>query len=192
MKTIYTIGRGSECDIFISDDENIVSRRHATIRVTKNGKYYLSDQSMNGTYINGIRMRPGVEVPVKRDDTITFANVADLDWEMIPRSYRGIFIIVAAIVAVLLSLFVIVMVTVSLARNYNHEDDDTMITSTTTNDGARTLPSNPSDTASIKIPAAGLPDETMPTSAIKAKKPSSPSKIKNPKNESDGVINPII
>ena len=132
MKTIYTIGRGSECDIFIPDDENIVSRRHATIRVTKNGKYYLSDQSMNGTYINGIRMRPGVEVPVKRDDTITFANVADLDWEMIPRSYRGILIIVASIVAVLLSLSVIVMVTVSLARNYHHEDDDPMITSTTT------------------------------------------------------------
>ena len=79
MKTIYTIGRGSECDIFIPDDENIVSRRHATIRVTKNGKYYLSDHSMNGTYINGIRIRPGVEFPVKRYDTIFFFNVAYLE-----------------------------------------------------------------------------------------------------------------
>ncbi len=190
MKTIYTIGRGSECDIYIPDDENIVSRRHATIRLTKNGKYYLSDQSMNGTYINGIRMRPGVEVPVKRDDTITFANVADLDWEMVPRSYHGIFVIIASIAAVLLSLSVIVMVTVRLTRNYHHKDGEPVTTST--NNNVRTVPVSPMDTVGIKIPDGGHFDETIPPTAQKAKSPSSPSKIKNPKNESDGIINPII
>lgn len=190
MKTIYTIGRGSECDIYIPDDENIVSRRHATIRVTKNGKYYLSDQSMNGTYINGIRMRPGVEVPVRRDDTITFANVADLDWELIPRSYRRLLIIVGSIAAVLLSLFVIVMVTVRLARNCHQEDIEPIATST--NGGVTASPANPSDTARIKIPGAGLPEETIPSTGQKAKRPSSPNKIENPKSESDNVINPII
>ena len=190
MKTIYTIGRESECDICIPDNENIVSRRHATIRATKNGKYYLSDQSKNGTYINGIRMRPGVEVPVKRNDTISFANVADLDWEMIPKSYRSVLIIIASTIAGLLSLAAIVVMTVRVTRSYHQEDNEPI--SSSTGAGAVALPANPPDTADIKTPVPGHYDKTIPSDGRKAKDPSTPNKIKSPESEADNIVNPII
>lgn len=84
MKTIYSIGRDPECDIYLYDDKNLISRNHAVLKVGKGGKYFISDQSMNGTYINGIKMSPGVQVPVTRKDVITFAHVAELDWSQIP------------------------------------------------------------------------------------------------------------
>ena len=84
MKTIYSIGRDPGCDIYLYDDKNLISRNHAVLKVAKGGKYFISDQSMNGTYINGIKMSPGVQVPVTRKDVITFAHVAELDWSQIP------------------------------------------------------------------------------------------------------------
>ena len=86
MKTIYSIGRDPGCDIYLYDDKNVISRNHAVLKVGKGGKYFISDQSMNGTYINGIKVAPGVQVPVTRKDVVTFAHVAELDWSLIPNS----------------------------------------------------------------------------------------------------------
>jgi pSer/pThr/pTyr-binding forkhead associated (FHA) protein len=84
MKRIYTIGRDPQCDIIIQDVRGIVSRVHAVLKVEPNGKMYIKDQSMNGTYINGMRVTANVEIPVSRKDVISFANVMDLDWTIIP------------------------------------------------------------------------------------------------------------
>lgn len=84
MKTIYSIGRDPGCDIYLYDDKKVISRNHAVLKIGKGGKYFISDQSMNGTYINGIRISSGVQVPVTRKDVITFAHVAELDWSLIP------------------------------------------------------------------------------------------------------------
>lgn len=84
MKTIYSIGRDPGCDIYLYDDKKVISRNHAVLKIGKGGKYFISDQSMNGTYINGIRIASGVQVPVTRKDVITFAHVAELDWSQIP------------------------------------------------------------------------------------------------------------
>lgn len=84
MKRIYTIGRDPQCDIIIQDVTDVVSRVHAMLRVEPNGKMFIKDQSKNGTYINGMRIAPNVEVPVSRKDSISFANIRDLDWSMIP------------------------------------------------------------------------------------------------------------
>ena len=84
MKRIYTIGRDPQCDILIQDVRGVVSRVHAVLRVESNGKMYIKDQSMNGTYINGMRVTANVEIPVSRKDVINFANVMDLDWTIIP------------------------------------------------------------------------------------------------------------
>lgn len=86
MKTIYSIGRDPGCDIYLFDEQNLISRTHAILKVGKGGKYFILDQSMNGTYINGIKITPGVQVPVTRKDVITFAHVADLDWDQVPKS----------------------------------------------------------------------------------------------------------
>lgn len=85
MKKIYTIGREEGCDIVIQDDSDVVSRLHATIRVESENKIYITDQSRNGTYVNGMRISSNVEVPVSRKDVISLAHVTDFDWSMIPK-----------------------------------------------------------------------------------------------------------
>lgn len=102
MKSIYTIGRDASCDIILQDPLNMVSRVHATLRVGKRGKYTISDQSMNGTYVNGIRIAQGVEFPVSRKDVISFAHQLDFDWSLIPNVALRRKIVVFSIIAGLL------------------------------------------------------------------------------------------
>ena len=85
MNRVYTIGRDPSCDIVISDPTDVVSRVHATLKVKGHGKYILVDQGRNGTYVNGIRMSPNEEIPVTRKDAVSFAHVADLDWNQVPK-----------------------------------------------------------------------------------------------------------
>lgn len=85
MNRVYTIGRDPSCDIVISDSTDVVSRVHATLKVKGHGKFVLVDQGRNGTYVNGIRMSPNEEIPVTRKDAVSFAHVADLDWNQVPK-----------------------------------------------------------------------------------------------------------
>lgn len=89
MKT-YSVGRDINCDIVIDDSTDVISRRHALLNVTPSGKMTIVDQSNNGTYINGIRISSNAPVPVTRKDTISFAHVAKLDWNLVPRSNQWI------------------------------------------------------------------------------------------------------
>lgn len=84
MKKTYTIGRDSQCDIVLNDQTDVISRVHAILRVAGRKKMTITDQSCNGTYINGIRITSNVEVPVSRKDVISFAHIRDLDWTEIP------------------------------------------------------------------------------------------------------------
>ena len=81
----YSIGRDLGCDIVINDNTDVVSRRHAVLNVGSAGKMTITDLSSNGTYVNGIKMAQGQAVPVTRKDTVSFAHVANLDWNMIPK-----------------------------------------------------------------------------------------------------------
>ena len=98
----YSIGRDESSNIIVNDPTQLVSRRHAVLNV--NGrKMTIVDSSSNGTYINGIRISPGIPVPVTRKDVISFAQVAELDWKCIPNeSRRNVGIIVATIAAILM------------------------------------------------------------------------------------------
>ena len=82
MKTLYIIGREPDCDIILWNNE--ISRHHAQIRIDQNGKLWLMDMSLNGTYLNGMLIAPNQEVEVSRKDEITFAGLERLDWNMIP------------------------------------------------------------------------------------------------------------
>ena len=103
MKKIYTIGRDGGCDIVIPDNTDVISRLHATIRVESNNKIYLTDQSRNGTYINGMKMSSNVEIPVSRKDVVSLANIYDLDWSLVPKqkSKTKILLVTALLVALL-------------------------------------------------------------------------------------------
>lgn len=85
MKKIYTIGREEGCDIVIPDSSDVISRLHATIRIDSENKIYITDQSRNGTYVNGIKISSNVEVPVSRKDVISFAHIVDFNWSLIPK-----------------------------------------------------------------------------------------------------------
>ncbi|MBR1394431.1 MAG: FHA domain-containing protein [Prevotella sp.] len=106
MKTI-TIGRGDGCQIFIDDD--MISRRHAILKISTFGKMEIVDMGKNGTFVNGIRLRPNVPVPVKRKDVVSFANVSQLDWKQVPNPgvyYKWGAIILGVLLLLLVGLIV--------------------------------------------------------------------------------------
>ena len=70
----YTIGRNNDCHIRVPEHLDRISRDHATLKVMDNGKMFVVDNSMNGTYVNGIKITPHVDYPVKRNDNSSFAN----------------------------------------------------------------------------------------------------------------------
>lgn len=80
----YTLGTASDNRIVISDPDNHVSRYHAILKFYPNGTYYIYDKSTNGTYVNGIKVKPKVDYPVSINDTISFSKTYQLDWNKIP------------------------------------------------------------------------------------------------------------
>ena len=132
MKDIYYIGRDESSDIILQDDSNIISRTHAILRVCKRGKYTISDQSMNGSYVNGIRISSGVDVPISRTDIISFAHLVELDWSLIPNQAKKVRNIV-------LSIFGGVILIGTLCwgvLNYLDDNQRTPVENTTSLEGA--------------------------------------------------------
>ena len=99
---VYSIGRENGCDIVINDSTDVISRRHAVLTVMPSGKMTIVDQSHNGTYVNGIRISPNVQVPVTRKDNISFAHVARLDWNLVPKPISPLKYIIIALAAILI------------------------------------------------------------------------------------------
>jgi len=66
------------------------------------GKMTITDQSQNGTYVNGIRISSNVAVPVTRKDNISFAQISRLDWNLIPNPTTIYKYIVASIAGIAL------------------------------------------------------------------------------------------
>ena len=99
MKAL-SIGREQGCDIVINDSTDVISRRHAILNISSSGKISIVDQSRNGTYVNGIRISQNVPVPVTRKDIISFAHVAKLDWNAVPKSNSTMSYIIVGIVGV--------------------------------------------------------------------------------------------
>ncbi len=80
---LLTVGSSPQSNIILSSP--YVSSYHADIIILDNGDVLISDKgSTNGTFLNGARLSPNVEVAVRRTDRITFADM-DLDWSRIPQ-----------------------------------------------------------------------------------------------------------
>lgn len=106
---IITIGRDEDANIII--DDPLISRRHATIRLLPLGKMEIKDLSKNGTFVNGVRIAPDKFVPVKRKDVVSFAKVAQLDWNEVPDNMRTVRITTFIVIGLLAILAVIAVVT---------------------------------------------------------------------------------
>lgn len=104
---VYSIGRDFDCSIVIDDNTDVISRRHAILNVSPWGKMTIVDQSHNGTYVNGIRISSNVPVPVTRKDNISFAHIARLDWNRVPRVYNPLIYVGISIAVILIILMVV-------------------------------------------------------------------------------------
>lgn len=89
---IYSIGRDVNCNIPINDPTDVISRQHAQLKVESSGKMTITDTSRNGTYVNGMRIQPNTPTAVTRKDNISFAHVARLDWNMVPKTYNPLYL----------------------------------------------------------------------------------------------------
>ena len=111
MKTLYLIGRESECDVVLWSNSPEISRRHAQIRIDQKGQYWLMDTSLNGTYLNGMRLQPNQEVKVTRKDVISFALQETLDWSLIPKkSKKGLWIALSVVAILLIAAGVLAVI----------------------------------------------------------------------------------
>jgi len=84
LRASYSIGRNADNAIPIAHDR--VSRYHATLLVDRQGKLFIQDQSLNGTFVNGVRISPYVRYPVRRGDAVSFGEAVALNWNLVPRT----------------------------------------------------------------------------------------------------------
>ena len=69
-----------QADVVLSS--TFVSGYHAELIQLDNGDMYLVDKSSNGTSLNGNKLVPGKETPVRRGDNVMFADVP-LNWNLV-------------------------------------------------------------------------------------------------------------
>lgn len=81
-----TVGRSparpSAAEDHLAIDDPIVSRRHCVIRQSPGGRFFILDQSVNGTRVDGRRLLPGVEVELGDDSRIEMAGGYELVLEV--------------------------------------------------------------------------------------------------------------
>ena len=171
MKKVYTIGRDPQSDIVINDNTDVVSRLHATIRI-EGSKMFLIDQSQNGTYVNGMRMSANEEIPVSREDTISFANVAELDWTLLPdpkkAQMRTIGIVVAALIAIAAIVFGVLYFMDDKDKTTKEEPNTTIATDSTNVSNDEEENTVESDT--IPVETVTAPEEPTPSTPSGGKK----------------------
>ena len=189
MKT-FLIGRDLNCDIVITDTTDVVSRRHAILTILSSGKMTITDQSNNGTYVNGIRIAQNVAVPVSRKDSISFAHVAKLDWNLIPKKRNP----VPYIVGFLFILIIILAVLISIWNGHHKHNNSYIITPGDSilyeeekpiyDDSLKT---NNKDSLNIKIEDSDKDTiRSISTDSVKTKKtPAKPARIKKEKIKED-------
>jgi len=72
--SILTVGRTLETDISLSDHS--VGLKHARFQRAASGGWTLQDLgSKNGTYVDGLRLIPGVPLPVESKQQVLFGRV---------------------------------------------------------------------------------------------------------------------
>lgn len=146
MKTI-TIGRGDGCDIHI--DHNKISRRHAILKVYTFGKMEIVDMGQNGTWVNGVKLRPGVPFPVKRKDVVNFAEVSQLNWSRVPNPTKYLKLI-SAFMFLLLLLIVVLILAISKCPGDSSDIDNSYLPSVSTENTIEGNVSNESSSVDSK------------------------------------------
>ena len=191
MKRILTIGRDYSCDIHINDGADIVSRNHATLEIGIGGKYYITDTSSNGTYVNGMRIPYQQRFEITREDEVSFAHAAILEWNTVPRDKTIMIAVIGVVAAIVVAVAIALAVTGSKSGGYDG-DDYAPYVYTPVRTGARTGGSNTPE------PVEKTPEKTTPKEAEKEEKKTKKSKKPATKKEkgaaqekNETVLDPI-
>lgn len=198
MKKVYTIGRDPQSDIVINDSTDVVSRLHATIRI-EGTKMFLIDQSQNGTYVNGMRMSANEEIPVTREDSISFANVAELDWSLLPdpkkAQMKSIGIVIAALFAIIAIVVCVLLFNKEKGKAPSEDSPTPVPTDTTTiiNDDTNKVESDSVSSKTVTTPedaTTSTPVEHKKKVVVKVKSEEKPKEEKKeaPKTE---IVQPL-
>ncbi len=68
-KSVFNVGSNYRNDIILNSQ--LVSRYHASLRIDKKGKIFIHDNgSKNGTEVNGVKITPLKDYPIKRGDNV--------------------------------------------------------------------------------------------------------------------------
>jgi len=72
----YTTGFIPDVDLTEEDQEKYISRKHAQIQFTDN-RFYFSEETgaINGTFLNGNRIHPGIKHEIKNGDELTLCHL---------------------------------------------------------------------------------------------------------------------
>ena len=146
MSKIITIGRGDGADIDINDE--LVSRKHATIRFLPFGRMELRDLSKNGTFVNGIQIPFNKPYKVSRKDVVSFARSSQLNWKDVPdplkpyKMWGGVILGIIVIIVVYFILSGIEWGDSQEQKAINPVPDEMVIPS----QGSDGVPSSPNDT----------------------------------------------
>src|SRR5260370_15629494 len=86
----HLIGRAPTCALCL--DELYVSAQHALVRWTPD-RWELKDLgSRNGTFLNGIRLKPGDVYPMERDSRLAFGKLAQ-EGELVDGSSPSVMVV---------------------------------------------------------------------------------------------------
>lgn len=99
-KAIYGIGSNFRNEIQVVG--HTVSRFHATLKISKNGKATIQDHSKNGTTINGTRINPNQNIALKRNDAVACGGVPVDIKRYIPASIMPKLIAIAGCIMLLI------------------------------------------------------------------------------------------
>ncbi len=109
FKTVYNIGSSMRNELNINN--GTVSRYHATLKITKGGKAFISDNgSKNGTSVNGVHITADKDVQIKRGDVVMVAgeDITERIRPLLPQPiWKWIAIGTAAVAAVVAAAFII-------------------------------------------------------------------------------------
>ena len=175
MKTLYTIGRESNSDIILWNEES--SRCHAQIRIDQKGKLWLMDMSTNGTYLNGMRISPNYEVEVSRKDEILFAGVELLDWNQIPKQKNKLLWIILPISIVVLIAIAVVLCCVLIPKGNTESEGEVTPIATEVPEQPETVNSPEVSNPPTEVDVPSQADSEQKVSDEKKNKESESSKI---------------
>ena len=175
MKTLYTIGRESNSDIILWNEES--SRYHAQIRIDQKGKLWLMDMSTNGTYLNGMRISPNYEVEVSRKDEILFAGVELLDWNQIPKQKNKLLWIILPISIVVLIAIAVVLCCVLIPKGNTESEGEVTPIATEVPEQPETVNSPEVSNPPTEVDVPSQADSEQKVSDEKKNKESESSKI---------------